>query len=181
MKVQGWKYNAPRLPDILESWKPSVDRGKVDHTEEIERLVDSQDWKGLAIVEDRAGNTGETVITTLPFQKGDFVCDCHGPVVSHERGEEIMNSIGPGEMCYLYFFKDNKSQRRLCIDAQNVPCPCHPGLSTYGRKINHSKRKPNLKPEVRYLKNGTSPVILLIAKEDIDVGTELTFDYGVTM
>lgn len=84
-------------------------------------------------------------------------------------------------MSYLYFFEDRKNRRKLCIDEKNVPCPCHPSLpTTFGRKINHSRKSPNLKPELRYRSDGTTPVLLLVAKEDIPVGTELKFDYGVT-
>lgn len=99
--TQGWTTNQPKLEDVLESWKPIVEWGKVQEEEDLESQIASQDWKGLAIIEDRVGNTGETVFTTLPFKKGAVVCDCHGPIVSHERGEELMNSMAAGEMVKL--------------------------------------------------------------------------------
>ncbi|OCT55990.1 hypothetical protein XELAEV_18003951mg [Xenopus laevis] len=91
-----------------------------------------------------------------------------------------MRSVEQCEMGYLYFFMDRRN-KRCCIDVQNVPCPCHSELeTTYGRKINLSRKRPNLKPTMRYFANDSRPHILFSANKDIDVGTELLFDYGVT-
>ncbi len=32
------------------------------------------------------------------------------------------------------------------IDAQTFPCECHPDIDTFGRRINHSSKRPKLKP-----------------------------------
>ncbi|OCT57806.1 hypothetical protein XELAEV_18002986mg [Xenopus laevis] len=66
-----------------------------------------------------------------------------------------MRSVEQDEMGYLYLFLD-RGNKRLCINAQNVPCPCYSELpSTYGRKINHSPKKTNLRPMVNYSTNDT--------------------------
>lgn len=82
-------------------------------------------------------------------------------------------------MCYLFFFKDG--QRNLCIDAQTFPCSCHRHMETIGRKINHSRKKPNLKPIHVAMNVDGKPfdVILFKVLNNIDIGTELKFDYGV--
>lgn len=73
-------------------------RKKVQEDAHLESRITLQDWKGLAIVEDRVGNTGETVFTTLPFKKNEVVCDYHGPIISHGRGEELMNTMAAGKI-----------------------------------------------------------------------------------
>ena len=46
----------------------------------------------------------------------------------------------------------------------------------YGRLVNHSLRAPNLKPRV--IMYGKIPRLILVAKHDIEAGTELLYDYG---
>ncbi|KAJ4918927.1 hypothetical protein JOQ06_022198 [Pogonophryne albipinna] len=69
----------------------------------------------------------------------------------------------------------------LCIDAQTWPCQCHPGLETFGRKINHSSKHPNIMPLSVVLRLDDEDVhtILFKATRDIKVDTELKFNYGV--
>ena len=45
----------------------------------------------------------------------------------------------------------------------------------YGRLVNHSRQTPNLMPEV--FMNGKSLHLILVAKHDIEPGTELLYDY----
>lgn len=80
---------------------------------------------------------------------------------------------------YVFFFKDG--QKDLSIDAQTFPCGCHPHMNTFGRRINHSSKMPNIKPFHCKMKiNGEDKdVILFKALNDISVGTQLKFDYGV--
>ncbi|KAL1250759.1 hypothetical protein QQF64_018555 [Cirrhinus molitorella] len=83
------------------------------------------------------------------------------------------------EAGYMFFFK--AGQRDLCIDAQTFPCACHPTADTAGRRINHSSKRPNLKPVHCVLKVGGEDrdVVLFRALCDISVDTQLKFDYGV--
>ncbi|XP_077307155.1 uncharacterized protein LOC143927072 [Lithobates pipiens] len=99
-QTQGWTTNQPKMEDILESWKPNMDRGKTKEEMDLESHIALQDWKGLAIIEDRVANTGETVFTTLPFKKGEVVCDYHGPFIPSERGEELMSAMAEGKMIF---------------------------------------------------------------------------------
>lgn len=78
-------------------------------------------------------------------------------------------------MAYLFFFRD------LCIDAQTFPCECHPSQDTVGRRMNHSRKNPNVKPVHCKMKfpDGERDIILFQATKDIAINTELVFDYGV--
>ena len=46
----------------------------------------------------------------------------------------------------------------------------------YGRLVNHSRLHPNLITKV--IMNGSKPRLILVAKHDIEPGTELLYDYG---
>ena len=69
--------------------------------------------------------------------------------------------------CFMYFFQFN--EKKYCIDATIEN-------GRYGRLINHSRQNANLKTKV-ILCNGL-PRLILIAKFDIKIGTELLYDYG---
>ena len=45
-----------------------------------------------------------------------------------------------------------------------------------GRLVNHSRVNPNLQTKVVIVKD--TPRLLLVAKKDIEPGTELLYDYG---
>lgn len=47
---------------------------------------------------------------------------------------------------------------------------------SYARLINHSKKKANLLPKLVTVDN--TPRLIFIAKNDIDCGEELLYDYG---
>lgn len=118
------------------------------------------------------------VVATRPFSKGEIVCDFHGKLITAAEGRALLEGIHNEAVC-LFFFK--VGQRSLCIDAQTVPCECHPDEKTIGRRIDHSSKRPNLKPFQCVLKiNGEDrPVILFKAVQDISIDAQLTFDYGV--
>ncbi|KAI4800250.1 hypothetical protein KUCAC02_013379 [Chaenocephalus aceratus] len=124
------------------------------------------------------GQKGEGVVATTHFTEGDIVCDYHGKVITKAEGEMMMKDQGD-QAGYLFFF--NAGGEALCIDAQTWPCPCHDGVETFGRKINHSSKHPNIKPLCVVLRLGDEDVhtILFKATRDIKVDTELKFNYGV--
>lgn len=114
------------------------------------------------------------MIANHRFSKGEIVCDYHGRVVDAAEGRALLDTHVGHQMGYPFFFKDR--ERDLCMDAQTFPCPCHVHMETLGRKINHSRKRPNLKPfHVVLDADGEAlDVILFRALVDIDVGTELT-------
>eukprot|EP00079_Xenopus_tropicalis_P037408 XP_017951179.1 PREDICTED: uncharacterized protein LOC101731509 [Xenopus tropicalis] len=139
LKLQGWSKHVPSVEEVLLHWEAREQPRREGDDSTIQSLVKSQKWQGLAIVDDP--DKGQKVVTTKPFKKGDYICDYHGPLISAKEGEQRMRSVEQEEMGYLYFFMD-RGNKRCCIDAQTVPCPCHRELgTTYGRKINHSRKK----------------------------------------
>ncbi|XP_041441908.1 histone-lysine N-methyltransferase set-1-like isoform X1 [Xenopus laevis] len=154
--LQGWVKNVPSVEEILLHWEAREQPRREDNDGKIQSLIKTQQWPGLAIIDDP--DKGQKVVTLKAFQKGDYICDYHGQVISAKEGEQLMRSVEQCEMGYPYFFMDRKN-KRCCVDAQNVPC--HSELATtYGRKINHSRKRPNLKPTMKYFANDSRPHIL---------------------
>ena len=118
------------------------------------------------------------VIATKNFAKAEVVADYHGNIISRAEGEKKLKDEKEG-MSYCYFFK-GFGDITYCLDASE-PCPCHPDKDTYGRRFNHSRKKPNLKAERVTFKgpNGPKEILLFKALRDILVGEELFFDYNV--
>ncbi|XP_044129685.1 histone-lysine N-methyltransferase set-1-like [Bufo gargarizans] len=176
MERQSWRSNCPKPSDVLKAWKPPQSRRKHGRFPNFEAKVASQDWDGLVAVEDQAKG-GFTLKTARVFKKGDLVCDYHGVLMDGKEGEEVQRSITDGK-CYIYFFRHQ--EKRMCVNATKAPCDCHPDMSsTFGRLINHSRKRANLKPLVKCTPEGRVPVILFEAMKDLSPGTELFFDYGV--
>ncbi|KAI4787188.1 hypothetical protein KUCAC02_036630 [Chaenocephalus aceratus] len=173
---EGWTSNCPKAQDILDMWTPAL-KYVIESDKNILNSCSRQKWKGLAI-KSFDGQKGEGVVATTRFAEGDVVCDYHGKVITKAEGEIMMKDLGD-QSAYLFFF--NAGGEALCIDAQTWPCSCHDGVETFGRKINHSSKNPNIKPLSVVLRLGDEDVhtILFKATRDIKVDTELKFNYGV--
>ncbi|XP_073701792.1 uncharacterized protein [Garra rufa] len=173
---EGWKGNCPKPEDIERLWKPAS-TGTIETDEVIIKCVSEQGWTGLAI-KDFGDEDGLGVVATRPFCKGEIVCDYHGKVIRAAEGMAMMKGF-QDEAKYLFFFK--AGQRDLCIDAQTVPCACHPNTDTVGRRIRYCYIRPNLEPVHSVLKvNGEDKdVILFKALQDISIDTQLKYFSGV--
>ncbi|XP_034549552.1 uncharacterized protein LOC117820035 [Notolabrus celidotus] len=171
-----WKTNKPKYEALHKLWTPPQ-KEDITNNQKLLKSVMSQKWRGLSI-KDFDGDKGKGVITNRPFVKGEIVCDYHGNIIGAAEGRAMLEAQ-EGVMCYLFFFKDG--QRDLCVDAQTHPCTCHADRDMVGRRINHSAKKPNLKPvHVRLDHDGEQlDVILFKALVDIQVGKELKFNHGV--
>ncbi|CAK6983379.1 hypothetical protein F2P81_025524, partial [Scomber scombrus] len=169
---EGWTANHPRPQDIVSKWRPA-NKTQVESDPGIMRMVRRQKWSGLAIM-DFGGNKGHGVVATKHFEVGSIVCDYHGKLITKAEGNKMMEST-EGEKGFLFFFND------LCIDAQTFPCECHPSQDTAGRKMNHSKKRFNVKPLHCKMKfpEGERDIILFQATKDIAINDELLFDHGV--
>ncbi|CAB1340595.1 unnamed protein product [Coregonus sp. 'balchen'] len=178
IKRQNWEKNKVKVEDVLRYWQPSSNTDTKKDINAIMKLVKSQKWKGLYISSDPV--KGRKVMTTRKFAKGEVVCDYHGLPLSGKQGKELLAATDEDEMGYLYFYKD-VSEKTCCIDAKTVPCPCHPEKDTIGRRINHSRKRSNIKGQLQQLEEDGKVwnVILFIAQRDIPVQEELLFDYGV--
>ncbi|CAB1346391.1 unnamed protein product, partial [Coregonus sp. 'balchen'] len=174
-----WEKNKVKVEDVLRYWQPSSDIDTKNENNAIVKLVKSQKWKGLSISSDPV--KGRKVTTTRKFAKGEVVCDYHGLPLSGKQGKELLAATDEDAVGYLYFYKD-VSGKTCCIDAKTVPCPCHPEKDTIGRRINHSRKRSNIKGQLQQLEEDGKVwnVILFIAQRDIPVQEELLFDYGVS-
>ncbi|KAL1024038.1 hypothetical protein UPYG_G00050620 [Umbra pygmaea] len=131
--------------------------------------ITDQKWKGLAIKHFE----GKGVIATMPFSRNDVVCDYHGEVISSVEGKKRMESL-TDEPSYMFFFK-GKGGEPLCINSQKFPCDCHPDFDTFGRRMNHSRKKNNVRPQrftIRF-PDGPRDCLLFMALRDIKVNEEL--------
>ncbi|XP_057693449.1 uncharacterized protein LOC130916608 [Corythoichthys intestinalis] len=175
---QGWVKNTPSPQDILRTWKPSGDVEDIQSSAPIRKLVKSQKWKGLR-VEPVARPKQRGVFAARPFQAGEVVCDYHGQVVTRVEGQKIHQEMTEEDTGYMFFFT-NKDKQQMCIDAHLETCPCHPGRQTFGRLINHSRKKFNIRPRVfrMYFDDNERDVLLFLANRDIAEGEELLFNYG---
>lgn len=112
---------------------------------------------------------GRGVFATRCFQKGDFVCEYAGEIISYQqtkkREEMYIKDANIG--CYMYFFEHKSNS--YCIDATAES-------SRLGRLLNHSKFAGNC--HTKLFEIDARPHLILIASRDIKPGEEMTYDYG---
>ncbi|VEN62059.1 unnamed protein product [Callosobruchus maculatus] len=111
---------------------------------------------------------GRGVVAAKKFQRGDFVVEYKGDLIDMTeakiREEKYAQDNNAG--CYMYYFKHNNQQ--YCVDATAES-------GKLGRLVNHS-RNGNLL--TRTLSIDNKPRLVLIAKDSIEEGDELLYDYG---
>ncbi|KAL7852899.1 hypothetical protein SRHO_G00186840 [Serrasalmus rhombeus] len=173
IEKQGWSANLPDAASIVQQWKPSGGIDVAMDSVVLQKFCRTQRWKGLAVAD--IEGKGRGVLVTRPFALGEVVCDYHGKVVSRQEGLATPTATAEKESGYMFFY--NSGQVARCIDAHEEECPCHPGMCTFGRLINHSSKKANLRPRLNSVDG--KDVILFIAIRNIKVQEELLFDYGV--
>ncbi|KAF4103762.1 N-lysine methyltransferase KMT5A-B-like isoform X1 [Onychostoma macrolepis] len=176
-KETTWTNNVPSVDSVLLAWVPCQEPSPVANDPLLIASVVHQKWKGLAIK--HFEGKGKGVIATMKFQKNQVVCDYHGEEVSKQEGERRLETLA-GEPSYLFFFK-GKGGEPLRIDAQKFPCDCHPDKETFGRRMNHSRRRNNVWPRRVSLNcpEGPRECVLFCALRDIAVSEELLWDYCV--
>ncbi|XP_049334429.1 uncharacterized protein LOC125801676 [Astyanax mexicanus] len=174
LRAENWSANCPSAMDVVKSWLPVKEHIK---SPDIIRRIQEQSWKGLCL-KDFGPPKNKGVIATMPFSKGEVVCDYHGEYVTQEEENRRMQQLF-NEACYVFFFAGRGE--KFCIDAQHSPCQCHPHQDTFGRWMNHSRRSPNVKPHMFKLPltEGTRWHPIFLALTDIQVNEELLWDYGV--
>lgn len=111
---------------------------------------------------------GRGIIAERRFERGEFVIEYVGDLISTTEAAEREKRYALDENagCYMYYFKHKNQQ--YCIDATE-------DTGKLGRLVNHS-RTGNLMTKVVVIKQ--KPHLVLIAKDDIEPGEELCYDYG---
>ena len=144
----------------LEKQLESLQAAAIEIALEIGKYQD----EGLCV---RISDTGRSVFTTRPFQKGDFICYYEGDLVTRMEGTRRSQSLSPYAPCFMFFFK--KFDKQWCIDATKESF-------TFGRLINHSKSKANIKPFSGFVKDRICVEFRAICH--IPPNVEIFYDYG---
>ncbi|XP_065090937.1 histone-lysine N-methyltransferase Set8-like [Ochlerotatus camptorhynchus] len=133
---------------------------------DIEKAIREERETGLKIA--HFEGKGRGILTTRPFMKGEFVVEYVGDLIAVAEAKEREQIYAEDDStgCYMYYFKHKNVQH--CIDATAES-------GKLGRLVNHS-RNGNLMTKTVTLNN--RPHLVLIAKEDIFEGVEVTYDYG---
>ncbi|KAK7926214.1 hypothetical protein WMY93_008524 [Mugilogobius chulae] len=111
---QRWHSNCPSAEAIMTKWVPPH-KEEVESSATLMKLVRTQKWKYLAVVEPspKAG-VGKGVVTTKTFPKNAIICDYHGDIITGAEGRKRMAQKSD-EMGYCFFFKAGAED--LCVDA----------------------------------------------------------------
>ncbi|XP_001606615.1 histone-lysine N-methyltransferase PR-Set7 [Nasonia vitripennis] len=111
---------------------------------------------------------GRGVVTTRDFVKGEYVVEYIGELIDQmtAKKREAKYAKDQNAGCYMYYFQHRNQQ--YCVDATAES-------EKLGRLVNHS-RNGNL--ATRIVEIGSIPHLVLIAKEDIPAGVEVSYDYG---
>ncbi|XP_043250207.1 N-lysine methyltransferase KMT5A [Colletes gigas] len=111
---------------------------------------------------------GRGIITTREFAKGEFVVEYVGELIDQitAKKREKLYAQDQNTGCYMYYFQHRNHQ--YCVDATAE-------TDKLGRLVNHS-RNGNL--IARVVEVGSTPHLVLTAKENIPIGVEVTYDYG---
>ncbi|XP_067014797.2 histone-lysine N-methyltransferase Set8 [Anabrus simplex] len=178
LTFNGPKCNAPLKPPVAENHKlteyfpvrRSVRKTKRTVLEEwqrgLEEAVASGKEDGLAV--HNFEGKGRGIVTTRMFSKGEYVVEYAGELIdmAEAKERERLYAQDQNTGCYMYYFRHKNNQ--YCVDATAES-------GRLGRLVNHS-RNGNLLTKTVVIKN--EPHLVLIAKEDIRVGEEVTYDYG---
>jgi len=140
----------------------------IDIIQKLKEIGNDDSLLPLEVVEIPGKNRG--VVPTKKLSKGDFVVEYAGELIEHSTAEERENryAMDISKGCYMYYFKTNG--KHYCIDATAE-------TGRLGRLVNHSRLQPNLMTKVIQI-DKQPPRLVLIAKYDVEAGTELLYDYG---
>jgi len=144
--------------------KSDIDKERREHMEQSIKQMREEGLE-VKVIE----NKGRGVFATRNFERGEFVCEYAGEMISYKvakKREEIYatdSSIG----CYMYFFEHKSKQ--YCIDATAE-------TDRLGRLLNHSKLGGNC--HTKLFEINAKPHLVLIASRNIERGEEMMYDYG---
>lgn len=140
-----------------------------EEMEGIEARLLANDDSALDIEIAHIENKGRGIVPKRPFMKGEFVVEYAGDLmdIGMAKDLEAKYSLDTSKGCYMYYFKHKGKQ--YCIDATGES-------GRFGRLLNHSRVSPNCVTKVVML--GETPRLILVARQDIEAGVELLYDYG---
>ncbi|XP_076743235.1 histone-lysine N-methyltransferase Set8-like [Maylandia zebra] len=110
---------------------------------------------------------GRGVFSCRSFQKGDFLFEYRGQIITKEEQENRMKLYHDALKVFIFDFKFNGKQ--LCVDATRED-------GSLGRLVNDDNVNPNSKMTVTRVDG--RPHLCLFAIKDIGPGEEITYNYG---
>ncbi|XP_049540907.1 histone-lysine N-methyltransferase PR-Set7 [Anopheles darlingi] len=164
--VAGGNKKITEFYPVRRSVRKTKKEVQVERDRDIELAIREGREEGLQI--EHFEGKGRGIVTTRTFSKGEFVVEYIGDLITvaeaKQREQKYAEDDNTG--CYMYYFKHKNIQH--CIDATAES-------GKLGRLVNHS-RNGNLVTKTVLLNN--RPHLVLIAKDDIEKGVEITYDYG---
>ena len=138
--------------------------------EELDRRLTNDRYEFLEL-KDVNPTIGRGVFATIPFSPGQYVCRYEGELIDHveakKREVEYRKDSSLGS--FMFYFRWGKQQKTWCID----PTKAEKALGNF---INHSQNNGNLSPKVHEI--GNRPCLYFVAKNQIEAGDQLLYDYG---
>jgi histone-lysine N-methyltransferase SETD8 len=142
--------------------KPQSDQDR------LSELLSAKDDFQLRLEIKSFPSKGRGVVATKDFQKGEFIVQYYGQLISKQEASQREKAYEKdGKGCYLLQFEHEG--KKLFIDATaEESCKL-------GRLLNHSRLHPNC--AIKKVVASGHPYIVIVAKDFIPCGTELTWDY----
>ncbi|XP_043978900.1 uncharacterized protein LOC122834482 isoform X2 [Gambusia affinis] len=142
-------------------------RRRINPKEDAKYYIDTKtDKVGLDVKYINAFK-GRGIFATTSFQKGDFLCEYQGELISKEECERRQKVYHDKLKVFLFEFYFNG--KLWCVDAAKEDC-------SLGRLVNDDNISPNAK--MKYLTVQQKPHLCLFATRDINQGEEITYNYG---
>ncbi|XP_038063255.1 uncharacterized protein LOC119733959 isoform X4 [Patiria miniata] len=139
-------------------------RKRVNPLHEAEKFIEhQQDRRGL-VTKYINGIIGNGVFAEESFEKGDFLLQYHGDLISANEAHR-REAVYPERNTYMYFFVH--ASKTMCIDAT------HSALM--GRMVNDGQ---DANCKMKKMVIGNTPALALFATRQIEAGEQLLYDYG---
>ncbi|KAI9541835.1 hypothetical protein NQZ68_026296 [Dissostichus eleginoides] len=114
---------------------------------------------------------GHGIFTSIPFQKGDFLIEYRGELISKQECERRLKLYPVRLKVFMFDFHfDGKLVVRIIVDAAKED-------ESLGRLVNDDHRNPTAK--MKQLSVQGKPHLCLFADRDISPGEEITYNYGL--
>uniref|UniRef100_A0A8P4GCU5 SET domain-containing protein n=2 Tax=Dicentrarchus labrax TaxID=13489 RepID=A0A8P4GCU5_DICLA len=147
----------------------AVRRRKSPKTDAVEHAAKALDKTAELEVKYINSFKGRGVFAKAHFHKGDFVVEYRGELINSEESQRRRRTYHV--KCTVFMFDFHWQERTWCIDAARED-------GSLGRLVNDDNNHPNCKMK-KVISEG-KPHLCLFALRDINVGEEITYDYGGT-
>jgi len=138
---------------------------------QLERVLTTKNDASLGLRTVQVEGKGRGVLTTRRFLRGEPVVEYKGTLLSFSEARSKQENGGDATYMFYSAVEFGRSRlQRFCVDASWES-------GRFGRLVNHSKKRPNCEVRVELVKE--EPRLILVAAEEIGVGVELTYNYGI--